>query len=606
MIELIFRGLLVWGLLLGSVQPALAAGWAKAVPRPTAVDEPTVVIGREDMAARKGKARPQAQVEPPAALAEVKLILQGPREPQRPGATVQVTVKVDNVSQTAARGLTVLLSFDEKWVQVAGKPAGARVEPGVVRWSGVDVVAGTSWQGEVHLKLATSYGVETTLRGQVKGESLYSASTGQMRVRTMDPPPVQVRVQPGESKTLTALAGRFMLEIPAKAVTEPLIIQLQWTQPKDNDPFYIHERLELTARTDKGEAVTRFPAHLRLTLRRRQKPPGVALPPRSLAEPLTGAPVFYWYDESKQMWVDIGGRYDAGSGELEVEIDHFSTLAPGETASWDDVDLPDLRVDAESLFAGNFQFRYPLAMPPGPHGFGPKLALTYDDEVANSAVRADYESPKWYNRQASIVGYGWRIDGLGAVTIDWSCDDVAVSGCVWLSLPGGSYKLKKEDATGQWRTEPESFLKVVSAPELGKEGQWKIMDGNGVMYVLGGSIFGSSQATAYFGTKDPANSTCGPWVYRYALSEVKDSFGNRWTVKYEREERDPEHECLYVKATYPIKVHMYAKDPQNGAEHLYGEVEFVKTAQRRDYKVYKWSMISAMSTAQSTTVPNVM
>jgi hypothetical protein len=41
----------------------------------------------------------------------------------------------------------------------------------------------------------------------------------------------------------------------------------------------------------------------------------------------------YWWDEAHAQWVDVGGVWDAQSGTLTSELDHFSSYRPGR-AGW--------------------------------------------------------------------------------------------------------------------------------------------------------------------------------------------------------------------------------------------------------------------------------
>ncbi|RME48062.1 MAG: RHS repeat protein, partial [Chloroflexi bacterium] len=571
--------MLVLGLVLGSVQPV----WAMA--RPEKVDKQSRQVDVSTAGWRRARAQAIAnkQAGQPAPLADVNLALTVSQSQVQPGSQVLAILSVTNTSRTSVADLTVELFFDESQVQVVGRPAAAQVGKGLVSWHGVAVAGGATWQSELKLQLAANYSVRTELRARVRGEELYARRHARVEVRTSDPPAAQVRVQPGKSKTLTTLEGRVTLEIPAGAVPEPLTVQMRWSRPRPQDPWYIQERLELSAYNDAGQKVTQFAAPLRLIVRRNVAPAAVVLDERARRRLLTGSPTFFWLDERQHKWLPVESQYDPATETVSVSLTHFSTWGQGDAASLGEVGLPQLKVNAAGLFTGNFSFNYPLAAPPGPHGFGPKLSLTYNDEVANSAWDGDMQSGTPYRIQASTVGYGWNIGGLGSVRVNWHANPFEV----YLSFAGGSYKLKYETSTGEWYTEPESFLKVwrdgtpqsTLLDELLRPDAWHVMDQNGVKYTFGNGL---NPGTAYF-RHDNVDS-CGELPYAYYLRRVEDVNGNYWQVSYTwQEELWNENHCknkgkTYIRATYPDKVQLY----RQGYNNVIAEIRFIKEANTRN------------------------
>ena len=572
-------------MLLSGGGPALAAEQAAPATK--------VIRQREAVSAEEGSAssalRPNAAVTE-AGLADVSLTLQIPSTPVPPGSAVTVTLLVQNESKVPAAGLSVELFFDTTQVQVVGKTSGRVGTEGVVRWTGMKIEAGARWQQKLTFQVNKLYSLQTVLTARVQGEDLYATRHSQVMLTTMDPPPVTVTVRPDEAQTLKALDGRITLEIPTGAVSEPLTVQMQWSRPRPNDPSYIAERLHFTAFNSKWETVTHFAAPLRLRIQRPLQPVGVALDARAMQEPVAGKPTFYWQDESKGAWVDIGGTYDKDTGELVVEIDHFSTLAQGDRDSFGDLGLPDLKVNAANLFSGNFSFSYPLAMPPGPHGFGPRLSLSYSDEAANSAWDTDLLANRPYHTQASIVGYGWNVGGLGKISVNFKRSPFKA----YLSFSGGSYELKY--VNGAWHTEPESFLKIWRDGPANEKGDllkvhnWHLLTPNSVEYVFGNDM---GPGTAYFRRANTSN--CEPAAYAYYLVKVEDAHGNYWQASYTRDEEAwAEGGCdqgeKRILATYPNRVKFY----QQGVTNPIGEIQFIKqVSQRHDQGIVDKSAIPA-------------
>jgi hypothetical protein len=131
----------------------------------------------------------------------------------------------------------------------------------------------------ITLRITTQYSADVRVHASVEADELYATRHANLELWTVDPPPATVRVTPDEQQTLYALDGRIQLEIPAGAVSEPVVMQLQWSRPLADDPSYLRERMELTAFDEQGEAVRSFEKTLRLIINHKQWDDAVDLSP---------------------------------------------------------------------------------------------------------------------------------------------------------------------------------------------------------------------------------------------------------------------------------------------------------------------------------------
>jgi RHS repeat-associated protein len=218
---------------------------------------------------------------------------------------------------------------------------------------------------------------------------------------------------------------------------------------------------------------------------------------------------------------------------------------------------------APDLWTGNSSFSYPLALPPGPGGFGPGLSLGYSSEAANSISLQNGGS---YRVQAGLAGYGWTLS-LPSI---YSYGPDRVERTYVLVLNGKSYELK-DGGNGHWHTLPESGLRILHPSHDPQQGEvyqsgsdvecgrmssvplatqyaqpWEVWAPDGSVYRFGnaqaGAAIGEGDATGYFRSakgdcdpQDPGASPSGRWLQvanKWGLVEARDSHGNRYTVDW--------------------------------------------------------------------------
>ncbi len=107
--------------------------------------------------------------------------------------------------------------------------------------------------------------------------------------------------------------GRFLLEIPAGALSEDTVVEI--SRP---DPGFVMCELEPHGlEFDK-------PVILRIDYG------GTAAEAAEASIPAFG---IYWFDETSGTWVMVGDRIDADADRMEAELEHFSKYGSGMEAS---------------------------------------------------------------------------------------------------------------------------------------------------------------------------------------------------------------------------------------------------------------------------------
>lgn len=213
----------------------------------------------------------------------------------------------------------------------------------------------------------------------------------------------------------------------------------------------------------------------------------------------------------------------SATGPLAVQASSvtFGTQAP--QATWGKPS--DFQV---GLNSGGLTYSYPLALPPGPGGLQPALALNYSSGAVNGNHGLQATAP-W-------VGQGWSLD-LGSIS--WGQENVTPNGSptlenVWrINDPNGisgqlippdlnfstipPYNPASPTSSQVWHTAPESHAKII---ELMFTGQpcWRVYLPNGVMEEFGCT---TTSRQSYV----DANGNVVNW--RWDLDLMIDRYGNQ-------------------------------------------------------------------------------
>ena len=202
------------------------------------------------------------------------------------------------------------------------------------------------------------------------------------------------------------------------------------------------------------------------------------------------------------------------------------------------------------LNSGGLSYTYPLALPPGPGGLLPALALTYSSGAVNESHNLQATAP-W-------VGEGWNLS-LGSIS--WSQENVTPGGTnhlenVWqFNDPGGisgqlippntsvstiapySPALGSLGTTTVWSTSPYNHARILEVPSANTTYPcFRAYFPSGIM-----EEFGCNDA---IGSDQSFKDSSGNWNrYRWDLDLIVDRYGNQIHFTYQRI-WDPTHSWI--------------------------------------------------------------
>ncbi|WP_343412117.1 hypothetical protein [Candidatus Amarolinea dominans] len=328
-------------------------------------------------------------------------------------------------------------------------------------------------------------------------------------------------------------------------------------QPRVGEtPAWLTMHFGLEAQDEQGAAVTAFESLVSLTYR---FPPSAAL---------TETIRLYRWEDAAEAWQVLDSEMGVAGRQLTARLDGPGLFGLGEEPelSYGAQHLPTVHGFVTDEWSGNSSLGYPLALPPGPGGLGLNLSLGYSSEGVNSIrqgpstytvtvpgptptatqiVQQDAANATTFNRQASFVGWGWSLNGLGQVTSNIG------NGKTYLGYAGGGYELKYDVSNG-WQTEPQSFLRIEHGASTTP---WTIWAPDGTRYTFGSAIWGNGVAWII------NSADCGKGPREAHLTEVQDTHGNRIVVTYTAETAGvicANSSIDYVRAIRPTRIEYVA------------------------------------------------
>ena len=207
-----------------------------------------------------------------------------------------------------------------------------------------------------------------------------------------------------------------------------------------------------------------------------------------------------------------------------------------------------------SAQSGDFQWSYPLRVPPVPGGLAPKLELSYRSSTVDGRTSASNNQPSW-------VGDGWDLSvgfverAYGACAADKEGGTVPpVNGDLcWRSnnatsaYGGGGGMLICCDADGRWRARGDDGARIEKLGGAGNgddDGEfWKITTVDGTQYFFGSRpeatstwtvpVFGDDAGEPCHGATFQASRCTQAW--RWNLDKVVDRNGNTMLFSYQAE-----------------------------------------------------------------------
>jgi RHS repeat-associated protein len=224
------------------------------------------------------------------------------------------------------------------------------------------------------------------------------------------------------------------------------------------------------------------------------------------------------YDEQTERWVEIPSWWNEDTSQLVALTSHFTDFTIGAGLNRVKNYVPTLNGYEVDLQSGAATASYPIDLPAGPGGFGPKVSLTYNSANVDR-VNQGQQGP-------SSVGWGWSL----------STSYIAAQQHHFGSLHPWTVSIVSDGASGDlikgqdgyWHTGNESFAKI-QYDEANKK--WEAWDASGTRYVF--------DLTAH--VADPHNLTNGTTsivINRWMLRSATDTHGNTINYSYYYEEKD--------------------------------------------------------------------
>ena len=189
------------------------------------------------------------------------------------------------------------------------------------------------------------------------------------------------------------------------------------------------------------------------------------------------------------------------------------------------------RTDAVGITAGQFavdkngaaSYSIPIGVSPGTAGMEPKLSLNYSSQGGNG-----------------IAGFGWSLSGASGITrgpqtmavdgkihgVDYTYDDrYYLDGQRLMVVPGSAGVAGLDGASGtEYRTETESFSRIVSYGTAGNGPQWfKVWTKAGLIIEFGNSTSGDSRRDL------------NGQVLSWGVNKISDTSGNYITFSYNKD-----------------------------------------------------------------------
>lgn len=239
----------------------------------------------------------------------------------------------------------------------------------------------------------------------------------------------------------------------------------------------------------------------------------------------------------------------------DVDIDASGTFAlaaapAGSTGDYQASSLAESGKWSVGEQSGDFNWSYPLRVPPSPGSLNPQFALSYSSGSVDGRTASQ-------NAQPSTVGEGWgdltpgfiertyrscADDGkAGSSDLCWGADNLT------LSLNGQSAVLVKDDASGAWRPRDDdgSRIEHITSPGNGVNGNeaWRVTTQNGTQFSFGLNILpggttssaptNSAWTVPVIGNNsgEPCPNSCNQ-AWRWNLDYVKDPHGNAIAYYY--------------------------------------------------------------------------
>jgi RHS repeat-associated protein len=317
--------------------------------------------------------------------------------------------------------------------------------------------------------------------------------------------------------------GLLTIGIPSNVVsdTATLDVQVKKVAPKKGDPkslrkgrplLYNYELTAISGKTKKK--VDKFSKDVVLVW-------SVTAKELAAAGVSGSRLVVVTYDEQRQDWVEVPSLWDPATNQLIAVANHFSSW--GVDNAFDKVKnyLPSVNNFEVDLQSGTANVSYPLNLPAGPGGFGPKVSLSYN------SGNIDRVAPD--QQGASFVGYGWTLSTsyIAATQHHFGeCDGTGYHPWTASIVMDGANGDLVRGTDGYWHTADETFTRVqyVQGSTRATD-SWVAWSKEGIKYEFDQNALVSDNCAQPYGRTS----------YKWMLSRATDASGNvvNYTYKWQ-------------------------------------------------------------------------
>jgi len=376
-----------------------------------------------------------------------------------PGDVVTFTVALTNTGSVALPELTVENPLPAGLLYVSGSAVGFTYSPSAktLTWAVGELAAGQGVSGGFRARVqGLAIGATVTNTVTTQSPALATPLTAQAVVNVVPPTADEAWITPAQGGILRSTDGRVLLRVPPGAVRGP--VQLHYRSRPTFGGLLATFALEGASAGGFGQ-----PAELRV------RPPAMIADAAQLAQ----LRLLAW-DEQAGAWRTLPHTADPATETLRalVHAEGVYVLASG-GPTYGVTLLPSLKVFTSELWSGAAVVSYDLDVPAGPGGLGLNLRLVYNSQGSNILEQV---AGSQYRAQASWVGLGWDLAGIGSIS-----RPLGKTGPYVLSFGGGAFEIK--DVGGVLTTDPQGFLKIEHSGGLAWNTQpWVVRTPGGMKY----------------------------------------------------------------------------------------------------------------------------
>ena len=227
----------------------------------------------------------------------------------------------------------------------------------------------------------------------------------------------------------------------------------------------------------------------------------------------------YTFDETSQSWQPVPTDWEPQTDQLVATTPHFSLWAVDPPYDRVKNYVPSVDNFEVDLQTGTANIEYPINLPPGPGGFGPKVSLSYN---SGNVDRVDVRQ-----QGTSNVGWGWSLSSsyIAATKQSWESDPTYQPWTASIVVDGinGDLVLGRDL---YWHTSNEGFARVQYI--TGTVGitrttdSWVAWDKSGTKYEFDLNAL----------VTDDVNPPTGRTTYKWMLHRATDVHSNTITYSY--------------------------------------------------------------------------